>query len=454
MACSVDSLKPKRRPKSPLVFRKHIKIWRATAAPSRTVQKSRPQAEKGSPKMAGSNPHDKPPGSVQARWRSPPIREIDAVLDPFCRFAADVPAESRRLLHFYLTTISGAIYGTNRNPAFSPVRDVSFVAALTSSYTLEWMVISAEALLTRYRGAPEPPSLFRRKAAAYVSLQKYLDNFSKEKVTDDFVNGLIMAIIVESRIAGPQASNVHLKAYEAVLRAGGGLRRQVAASPRPFHQMSNLMPYLICEPLPDALVFSEEFEDQAMDLLLTIVKGENTVDPMELIFTASHHFARPQVLFLSLRGSLPEQTRRLLVFSVIAPYLRVDAWEQRLYSQKSSHFISLFLLVSAFWKLRHDQKSQTTLFNNLYRLFMNSATKDKAGTWMLTGEGFFWVVVKACFDVYTSMSDRQVMLKNYIDFLADAVSALKLFRVTDDNLRLKMTVYLYQCLTGTDEELG
>ncbi|KIW27361.1 uncharacterized protein PV07_07105 [Cladophialophora immunda] len=313
------------------------------------------------------------------------------------------------------------------------------------------MVISAEALLTRYRGGPDPQSLFRRKAVAYLSLKTYLENFTREKVTDDFVNGLIMAIIAESRIAGPEVSNIHLRAYEAVMKTGGGLRQVVAACSRPFDQMSNLMPYLICEPLPDALVFSEEFEDQAMDVLRTIAKGENPVDPAELVFKASHDIARPQVLLLSLRGSLPQQIRRLLLFSVIAPYLRVDTWEQRLYSQKSSHFISLFLLVSTFWKLREDHKSQTAFFSGLYRLFMNSATQDQKGSWLLTDEGFFWVVVKACFDVYTNMSDKEVRLKNYIDFLADAVSALKLFRVTHDNVRKRMTLYLHQCLTSENE---
>ncbi|KIX96861.1 uncharacterized protein Z520_07581 [Fonsecaea multimorphosa CBS 102226] len=461
---SVDSLKPKPRPrpKSPPVFRDQLRTWRATAAPSRNPQKSHPSRQKRGPEQSESNNReppglnldDQPPTSAQARWQTPPICEIDAVLDPFCRFPADLPADGRRLIHFYITTIANKIYGTKRNPGFSSVRDVSFVAALTSPFTLQWMVISAEALLMRYRGAPEPPSLFRRKAVAYLALQKYLEDFSREKVTDEIVSGLIMAIIAESRIAGPQVSNLHLKAYEAVIKVGGGLRQVLAASPRPFDQMSHFMPYLICEPLADALVFSEEFEDQAMDLLRIIVKGESSADPAELIFTVSHEIARPQVLFLSLRGSLPQQIRRLLLFSVIAPYLRVDMWEGRLYVQKSSHFLSLFLLVSTFWKLRHDYRSQTAFFSSLYRLFMNSATRNQAGSWLLTEEGFFWVVVKACFDVYTNSSDREVRLKNYIDFLAEAVSALKLFRVTYDNVRKRMAIYLYQCLTGASDGPG
>ncbi|EXJ72346.1 uncharacterized protein A1O5_04850 [Cladophialophora psammophila CBS 110553] len=343
------------------------------------------------------------------------------------------------------------IYGTNRNPGFSPVRDISFRQALLGSYTLQWMIISAEALLTRYRGGPEPQSLFRRKAAAYLALNRHLQNFSREKITDQFVNGIVMAIITESRIAAPEVANIHLRAWEAVLKTGGGLKQVIAASPQPFDQMGCLMPYLICEPLPDALVFSEEFEDRAMDLLRTIVKGENPADPTDLIFTASHVVVQPHVLFLSMRGSLPQQIRHLLLSSVIAPYLRVDTWGQRQYAQKSSHFISLFLLVTTFWKLRRDYKAQAGFFNGLHRLFMNSATQTQSGTRSMTDEGFFWVVVKACFDVYVNMSDRATRLKEYIDFLADALSALKLFRVCCDGVRKDMTVYLYQCLTGGNE---
>ncbi|OAG38324.1 hypothetical protein AYO21_07444 [Fonsecaea monophora] len=404
--------------------------------------------------MSGSDLQRKSPASVETQRQTPPIREIGEVLDPFCKLPVDVSADGRRLLHFYVTTVSSAIYGTNRNPDFSPVRDISFVAALTSPYTLQWMVISAEALLTRYRGGPEPLSLFRRKAIAYLSLKKYLENFTKEKVNDGFVNGLIMAIIAESRMAGPEASNVHLRAYEAVLKTGGGLRKVIAASSRPFDQMSNFMPYLICPPLPAAMVFSEEFEGQAMGLLQTIVKGENLVDPVDLIFKASHVIARPQVLFFSLQGSLPKQIRRLLVYSVIAPYLRLDNWEQRQYAQKSAHFISLFLLVSTFWGQRLDEKSQMAFISGLYRVFMNSATPTKTGLRLLTIDGFFWVVVKACFDVQTNTSDRQVALKNYINFLADAISAMKLFRVSCDAVRKKMTDYLYQCLTEENGSPG
>ncbi|OAP54543.1 hypothetical protein AYL99_10991 [Fonsecaea erecta] len=322
------------------------------------------------------------------------------------------------------------MYGTRSDALFSSVREVSLVNTLKSPFVLQWMVVNAQGVLISLKGDHEPPSFFRRKALAYLTLKARLEASPGDQLPDDFINGIIMATVAESRISPPGVSNVHFKAYEAVVTARGGLKAILLASTAPIPYTCHFMPYVVSEASPSELVFRKAQFEQAIEVLQFLARGENDVDPSKLIFSTT----TVQGLSWSRLGSRSllkltqdDDLYPPLLSRVLEPYLQPEMWDYPRYIKISSHFQALFIMVSTLWKLRKTSLLQQLFLDRVHRLFTMSSAQDASGKNLLTLEGFSWVVIKAGFEVYEAFGDKDVTRGNQVDLMIDTICGLKLF---------------------------
>src|SRR5271156_4856776 len=122
-----------------------------------------------------------------------------------------------------LVTMPSLLYGTSPSASFCPVRDVSFVCAQLYPAVLQWLVIAAESHLATRRGLPPPASLIRRKVEAYKALNDIVNDVERQ-YSDEALTGIIAAIAVDSRIAGPEVTRTHLKGLDMLIRGRGNLK--------------------------------------------------------------------------------------------------------------------------------------------------------------------------------------------------------------------------------------
>ncbi|KIX95168.1 uncharacterized protein Z520_09084 [Fonsecaea multimorphosa CBS 102226] len=336
------------------------------------------------------------------------------------------------------------------------------VNSLTSPFVLQWMVVNAQGLLISLRGGQEPVSFFRRKALAYLTLKDRLEGSRGESLPDDFIMGIIMATVAESRISPPGVSNVHLKAYEAVVAGRGGLRSIIlASSAGPIPSTCHFMPYIVSELPPSELVFRKDHADQAIEVLQFLARGENNVDPSKLIFstttTATTQGPRSSSRLessSSLKLTLDDEDvyDPPVVSRALEPFLQPDTWDYPRYIKISSHFQALFIMVSTLWKLRRTALLQQFFLDRVHRIFVMSSAQDpSSGKYLLNLEGFSWVVVKAALEVYESFGDKEVTHANQVDMMVDAVCALKLLMVCCGSVRRKLIAFLCECLDDVRE---
>ncbi|KIW82656.1 hypothetical protein Z517_05683 [Fonsecaea pedrosoi CBS 271.37] len=279
-----------------------------------------------------------------------------------------------------------------------------------------------------------------------------LEGVSGDQLSDDFIFGIIMATVAESRISPPGVSNIHLKAYEAVVAARGGLRAILLASADPIPHTSHLMPLVVSDPLPDEVVLWEHHSDQAIDVLQFLAKGENKVDPSKLIFsTTGKQVPHKSERASSLKLTMDDDLYPPLASKAIEPFLQPDIWEYPRYTKISSHFLALFIMVSTLWKLRRTSLLQRFFLDRADTLFVKSSALDSDGKYMITLEGFSWLVIKAGFEVYEAFGDKKVIHCNKVDMLMDAASGLKLLMVCDEPVRRDLIAFLCRCLLDIRE---
>ncbi|KAH8699108.1 hypothetical protein BGW36DRAFT_358616 [Talaromyces proteolyticus] len=464
---------PRRRIVTPALPQSQVISWRFSSAPpkpARHVEKHVEDPVEASSQSKHAAKNDYPENrertkTSQERHRSSaltktpstePIQHaevslIASVLDSFCALPTGLnpSKEDEELLkfckHIYLckfddlTGVSRDVYGTRGDAVFNPVRDISFALSLRSSMTLQWMLIAAAAFVAGRRGEGPSASIFRRKSIAYQTMRKNLiDSPAKGPVSDDLVDMLIMATMTESRISQRDASNIHLKGYERAVQTRGGLRKMILASKTHIILFtSHLMPYLISEPPATDVVLGPEALGYALRILEIISKGENTVDPSELLFTgpsASNEFTPSMSLDLN------ETIRLLLASGLLCRYLRPNFSIYSRYALQTAQYLTLFIVLTGIWRLR-DRLPLVKLF--LHRLnvaLVRSGDHDNQGQNLLTMEGLMWITIKAAFDGLDGVRDCQANL------IVDSMSALKLFRAADETVRRRLIEHMYQIL--------
>lgn len=348
-----------------------------------------------------------------------------------------------------LTVVSRDVYGTRSDAIFNPVRDISFALSLRSPMTLQWMLIAAAGFVAGRRGEGPPLAIFRRKSIAYQTLRKKLGNSPTGPISDELIDVLIMATMTESRISQRDASNIHLRGYERAVQTRGGFKKMILASPTPLLFTSHLMPFLICEPPPSDIVLGPSASHQAFHILEIIAKGENTIDPSELHFSAPNPNSPPGSKYNpSLKLNLSESLRLLLASSLLSRHLRPDFSTHSRYALQTAQYLSLFVILTTLWRLRNELSQSKLFLNRLNLSLIRSGDQDSQGHDLLTMEGLMWITIKASFDALQGNLDNQAGL------IVDSMSALKLFGAANDAVRRMLVEYMYEMLSeGIDRSV-
>src|SRR5271170_7994257 len=114
------------------------------------------------------------------------------------------------------------IYGTSPGALFCPVQDVTFTCIQIFPIALQWVLMAAETHIAARRGLPPPVSVIRRKSETY----KYMNAILRDPLlqrSDQALHSVFAALVIESRITGPQAFRIHLQGLKRLFRARGGL---------------------------------------------------------------------------------------------------------------------------------------------------------------------------------------------------------------------------------------
>ncbi|KAH8799133.1 hypothetical protein F5884DRAFT_686943, partial [Xylogone sp. PMI_703] len=312
------------------------------------------------------------------------IGEIVSSLDPFCFITKDLKRDAQLFLQFYLMNMSERAYGIKENALFCPVREVSFAIAQTSPLTVDWMILTAETWLDTLRGNQASLSTIRRKSLVYKSLQKALMGISKP--SDAMLNGIIMAVIAESRISAPGIAAVHLRGYEEVIRARGSLRKMILSSSSPFPYTSHVMPYLLCEPLFADQVYGDDTTGVIWGTLQLLIMEKNPIEPADLFYSIFPDSYSP--IFPLENFELTPGICLYLTSGLFGPYLRSTLRGYNRYSEKTSHFAVLFIITSTLWILKDDSVLLPIFFDRFHILFHGTSFSNTAGVNSLTMEGF------------------------------------------------------------------
>ncbi|EED14007.1 conserved hypothetical protein [Talaromyces stipitatus ATCC 10500] len=359
----------------------------------------------------------------------PTIQEISATLDPFCQLPHDLSLEDRYLFHSYLLTVPSSVYGTRSDAIFSSVCDVSFPISLSSPMTLQWMLIAAHGRFARNalpgNQSQMQLSLLHRKARAYQSLNYALQR-SQQAISDELLGGIIMAIITESRLADPKASNSHLLGYEAALHLRGGLRNIIlASSAKMTTYLSHIMPYLVCPPVTSQGSIGARQELASFQKFFATAVGLHNNTQLEMWNTDL--IGDYDLSFTPLRSQA--LITEFLLNSDLVGFVKPRLDESSVYMDQSSQFLSLYLIALTLFRLENFQETYTERFLvRLCTVLKQCSTFDGAGKPLLTTQGFTWVVIKAVMDLGDLFYLRDVSSNHQAQTIVDAVNALKFFR--------------------------
>ncbi|EAW11913.1 uncharacterized protein ACLA_006710 [Aspergillus clavatus NRRL 1] len=372
---------------------------------------------------------------------SPSVTGLSASLDSFCQLPAPLGREDQSLFHSYLLRVPSRVYGTRPDTVFSSVRDVSFPISLSSSLTLQWMLIAAHGLFTHQpMGSSISLSLTHRKHHAYRLLKDAL-NRSGGVITDEILGGIIMAAITESRLSDPAASGAHLQGYEGALRARGGLRASLLLCSIPAVRIAHIMPYMVCEPPQDPAGGPPNAAQEVqvfVEFLRVVIRQPSVAGSADLVPPQD-----PRVQLKKLSLIAPSLLRGTLAY-----YLQPEEARILRFADESSAFLSLFLIALTLWKISDSVSNSQVFITRLITVLELSTAFDRVkGSLLLTDQGFMWVVLKAVLDFgrtsYDLSKDKEVQP------IVDSVNAFRAFRrLSTREARTQVRLLLLRLLSG------
>ncbi|KIW92844.1 uncharacterized protein Z519_06693 [Cladophialophora bantiana CBS 173.52] len=344
--------------------------------------------------------------------------DVSKELDPLMSIPFGIGPEDKHLLHFYLSTVSGELYGQCPNPAFSTSRDLVLANCHVSSYTLQWTLITANTFYLRYSNPRALSSLLWRRHKAYRAINQCLSDNNKD-LPDELVSGIIMAISTESRVASLETAALHLRGYEKIVSLKGGLQHMLLNISHPSMLAGHLVPYLVCEP--------DRVGSEISAISLQDIMGIHGFD-----------LASPELMVLM----QDREIRLLLSSNWLRPYFRPRIWASMKYEEKTSHFLSHYFILKLLWRLRENTLFARFGIARLHYIVAKSATVDYAGKVSLTLRGFMWIVVKAIFDVLGILKPKDALKEAQTQEIVSGVNALKRFGALNDKMRQQIASLL------------
>src|SRR2546421_1676901 len=112
-----------------------------------------------------------------------------------------------------------AIYGTNPNTTFCPVRDATYPQTLSDPVTRQWALLSAE---VRTSSSPETPSILRRRNYLYNLMARALSD-PRKRTSSMVITSLGGATVVEARLGDLAKAKMHFSALKHLLAERGGI---------------------------------------------------------------------------------------------------------------------------------------------------------------------------------------------------------------------------------------
>jgi hypothetical protein len=285
-------------------------------------------------------------------------------LDPFLRTVGPLSLRDRNPLHYYLSEVPGAVYGTSKNALNRLVRDTTVVHVQTNPVCLQWSLLMAETYLRRSVAAESSPTILARTVYLYRKMYEMVTD-PKTRFTDTAIISLTVGAYTDGRSGGLAKAQNHLKGVRCLIEEHGGTAR---LAERTGFQVLNSF---VCMGLGVGVFGRTAALEDAIASFLRDMRGMQQWQPhvrkavtWPYLAAADESCAREQQV---LKRYTASRNRALGPLSALRPFLRTPFYEAGLRTHLRSHVALSWMLNKALWDLREDYTACTHLLDELSR---------------------------------------------------------------------------------------
>ena len=300
----------------------------------------------------------------------------------------------------------------------------------------------SETHMSARKGVPAPPSLYKRKAAAYQQLNAALAD-PTNKYSFETILSVNAALFVEARIVGPEITRMHLKALDQLYVARN---RRFAEDRDSFAALLRLSVYtawLMCE-------CEAASHAQLQNTVRTsLTRFENMQKWMSNLQEQIRNDGLQAVPDNKLRKFQSSKHRLLQHRAIKSLIAKPPAYIG--YSHIASHFSVLLLLNLSLYEL--GQEVGTFFLDRMLLIIDNSMDVDRSGKSLLKLPALPMMMAQARLDVLHTYTRQELgydeeVVDESLETRNSMIDALKLFSYLGDDSRKRLIVLLFAWLTN------
>jgi len=255
--------------------------------------------------------------------------------------------------------------------------------------------MAAETHFAARRGLPPPASVVRRKSEAYQYMNAILRDPLLQR-SEEAVHAVIAALIIESRIAGPEVTRIHLQGLERLIRVRGGLT-SLLNSPLALMNMSLYMRVL-------HLGLTETADRRHLELVadrfISLIKAIQCWKKDMRAQLARLASQPPKIVHSASRDPTYFLIRHTVFASPALRHILSPTFPSTTPAQMTDHFSFLFGLNLTLFDLRDNDEASTAFLQHVLTLVTGSGTIDATtGHSSLKIDALPWLLTKVRFDI-------------------------------------------------------
>jgi hypothetical protein len=269
-------------------------------------------------------------------------------LDPFLPLAGTVTHRDRNNLHYYLSMMPSASYGTSKDAPDCIIRDQTIPFVQMNNTWLQWVLVSAETHRLGTTAAEMSPSILARKTYLYRIMFEMVAN-TETRYSDITITALSFASWAEGRSGTLEKAQNHLLGVKYLVQARGGLARLSPTTSAPV-----LYPFiwlgLRAGFFPE--VMSLETAIAAFLRLMRSMQEWQQQYQQDVIWSYLADVADTRVQYRDFQEYVEARTLAFGPLSALRPFLEVPFFDLANQIQFRSHVVVLWMLNKTLWELR------------------------------------------------------------------------------------------------------
>jgi hypothetical protein len=322
-----------------------------------------------------------PMAYLMARQQVPTFPSNDN-LDPFLPLAGPVTHRDRNMLHYYLSLMPSAVYGTSKDAPDCLVRDQTIPFVQMNDTWLRWVLVLAETHRLGTAAAEISPSILARKTYLYRIMFEMVAN-TETRYSDITITALSYASWAEGRSSTLEKAQNHLLGVKHLVQARGGFARLDLKISTPI-----LYPFVWLGVgagfFPD--VRSLESAIAAFLRLMRSMQEWQWQYQQDFIWSYLADVADSRVQDHDFQEYVQARTQAFGPLSALRPFLQVPFYDLTNRIQYRSHVTVLWMLNKTLWELRGDPSLCSRFLRELDRRVTDSDDTAQCLNRAVTGE--------------------------------------------------------------------